>query len=248
MMSNVSIITGAAGGIGRALCTTFASAGYDVIAVDIRAPKSLDGRTTYVELDLNRYCSSPDYRSNANRRLRDAVGGRKIAALVNNAAIQIVKPVESLTADDWTSTLHVNLLAPFLLTQSFLKDLEVAAGAVVNIASIHATLTKPEFVAYATSKAAFVGMTRSMAVELGKRVRVNAICPAAIDTDMLRAGFEGKEHEFRLLEKAHPTGSIGTPDDVAKLAVFLASSNSPFLTGGVYSVDGAIGSRLHDPV
>jgi NAD(P)-dependent dehydrogenase (short-subunit alcohol dehydrogenase family) len=126
--------------------------------------------------------------------------------------------------------------------------LEVAAGAVVNIASIHATLTKPEFVAYATSKAALVGMTRDMAVELGKRVRVNAICPGAIDTDMLRAGFEGKEHEFRLLEKAHPTGSIGTPDDVAKLAVFLASPNNAFFTGGVYSIDGAIGARLHDPV
>lgn len=246
-MANISIITGAAGGIGRALCNAFAGAGYDVIAVDIRAPASLDSRTTCVELDLNRYCSSPDYRSNANGRLRDAVAGRNIAALVNNAAIQIVKPVESLTAEDWTSTLNVNLLAPFLLTQAFLKDLEAAGGAVINIASIHATLTKAEFAAYATSKAALVGMTRSLAVELGKRVRVNAICPAAIDTDMLRAGFEGKEREFRLLEKAHPAGSLGTPDDVAKLAVFLASSGSAFLTGGVYSVDGAIGSRLHDP-
>lgn len=248
MIDNVAIITGAAGGIGCALCAAFTKAGYDVIAVDIRAPEPSCSATAYVEIDLNRYCSSQEYRNMANVKLSDAVNSRNLAALVNNAAIQIVKPVEKLTAEDWTSTLNVNLLAPFLLTQSFLKDLEVAAGAVVNIASIHATLTKPEFVAYATSKAALVGMTRDMAVELGKRVRVNAICPGAIDTDMLRAGFEGKEREPKLLEKAHPTGSIGTPDDVAKLAVFLASSNNAFLTGGVYSIDGAIGARLHDPV
>lgn len=246
-MGRVSIITGATGGIGRALCAAFAEAGYDVIAVDVRAPEPPDGANACLELDLDRYCSSQEYRNMANARLRDAVNNGNLAALVNNAAVQIVKPVEKLTTEDWTSTLNVNVLAPFLLTQALLGELEAGAGAVVNIASIHASLTKPGFSAYATSKAALVGLTRSMAVELGGRVRVNAICPAAIDTDMLRAGFAGKEREFSLLEKAHPAGSIGAPDDVAKLAVFLASSGSAFLTGGVYPIDGAVGSRLHDP-
>jgi NAD(P)-dependent dehydrogenase (short-subunit alcohol dehydrogenase family) len=240
------VVTGAAGGIGRALCEAFRSAGFYVIGLDVAAVG--DWADAGVRVDLNEYVQSPGVRARVLGEISDHKDVRPVHGLINNAAVQILGRIEALTTEDWTKTLNVNLLAPFLLVQQLLPWIAESSGSVVNISSIHATLTKSEFVAYATSKSALVGLTRSMAVELGGRVRVNAICPAAIDTSMLRAGFEGREREFRQLEQAHPVGSLGTPEDVAKVAVFLVTSDSPFLSGGIYSVDGAIGSRLHDPV
>jgi NAD(P)-dependent dehydrogenase (short-subunit alcohol dehydrogenase family) len=84
-------------------------------------------------------------------------------------------------------------------------------------------------------------------VDLGARVRVNAILPAAIDTPMLRAGFRGREPSFAALKRMHPSGTIGTPADVGRLAVFLASEETSFVTGAIWNIDGGISSRLHDP-
>src|SRR3546814_11203245 len=104
----------------------------------------------------------------------------------------ILESADALSRENWRSTLDVNLLAPFLWAQAFLPELEAVQGTVLNISSIHARLTKPNFIAYATSKAALCGMTRAMAVELGARVRVNAIGTEAIDRPTLRGGFDGK--------------------------------------------------------
>jgi NAD(P)-dependent dehydrogenase (short-subunit alcohol dehydrogenase family) len=155
--------------------------------------------------------------------------------------------VDSLTRSDWQSTLDINLVAPFLLTQALLPELERAEGAVVNISSIHAKLTKANFVAYATSKAALSGMTRAMAVDLGARVRVNAIEAAAIDTEMLRAGFASSPAGLDELADYHPSGAIGTPRELAKLCLYLATSESPFLDGATIGLDGGISGRLFDP-
>lgn len=128
-----------------------------------------------------------------------------------------------------------------------LPQLEQARGSVINISSIHARLTKAHFVAYATSKAALSGMTRAMAVDLGGRVRVNAIEPAAIATDMLKAGFAGQPEQFALLEACHPQGRIGTPAEVAALALAIADGELRFLHGACVAMDGGISGRLHDP-
>lgn len=247
-MKKVAIVTGAAGAIGEAICKAFAAAGQQIVAIDVRRPDRLADNTVFVDIDLNRYCSDPGYRDASNVRLRDAVSGRSVAALINNAAVQIVKPAGQLTTDDWGHTLNVNLLAPFLLTQTLLDELTAARGAVVNISSIHALQTKPEFVAYATSKAALNGLTRSLAVDLGGRVRVNSICPAAINTPMLRDGFAGHEEGLDQLAQMHPAGRIGEPQEVAALAVFLASDAAGFITGADIALDGGIGARLRDPL
>jgi len=241
-----AIITGAAGGIGQALCTAFQAAGYYVIGTDRQSCKVPKG--AFVELDLDAYTCRQAIRAEAGKHFARVIGKRPLACLVNNAALQIVRPIEKLTVDDWQKTINVNVIAPFLLTQQLLDRLAAARGSVVNIASIHATLTKREFAAYATSKAALVGLTRSLAVELGSRVRVNAICPAAIGTEMLRAGFTGREKEFARLEAAHPVQSVGNPAEVAALAVMLACPKLKFASGGIYNLDGAIGARLHDPL
>jgi NAD(P)-dependent dehydrogenase (short-subunit alcohol dehydrogenase family) len=201
----------------------------------------------YLQIDLATFCQDDSYRTERIACVIESLPDGKLGALVNNAATQVVSPVEGLSVEDWTSSFHVNVLAPFLLVQGLLPALEAARGNVINICSIHAMLTKSGFAAYATSKAALAALTRSLAVELGGRVKVNSIRPAAISTPMLVDGFADNPAAMTDLLQYHPSGCIGSPEDVAKAALFLAENESPFLTGTELAFDGAISSRLHDP-
>jgi NAD(P)-dependent dehydrogenase (short-subunit alcohol dehydrogenase family) len=245
--NKAAVITGAAGGIGQALVRGFAAAGHAVIATDVVPCPDALPCDTFLQLDLERTVADPQYADECFAALRQALRGRRLAALVNNAAVQILGGVEQLDRSAWQRTLNVNLLAPFVWTQALLPELEQASGAVVNISSIHARLTKPQFVAYATSKAALSGMTRAMAQDLRGRVRVNAIEPAAIATDMLVAGFADRPDLYAQLQAFHPTGRIGRPSEVAELAVWLASDAAAFVHGSCLALDGGIGASLHDP-
>ncbi|MGQ0592622.1 MAG: SDR family NAD(P)-dependent oxidoreductase [Gammaproteobacteria bacterium] len=246
-MAEVALITGAAGGLGQALCRRFGESGYRVIGLD--RVHGAAGCEAFVEADLEALCASPEGLASGLERIRGVIspinnGG--LSVLVNNAACQVLGPVEALSVADWQRSLHVNLLAPFLLTQGLLPELVRARGSVINITSVHAKVTKPGFCCYASSKAALEGMTRSMATELGTRVRVNAIAPGAVATPMLEAGFAGRDEALRQLGEMHPVGRIGLPEEVAECALFLASAG--FINGAVLRVDGGISSRLHDPL
>lgn len=241
------VITGANGGIGATLCATFRAAGYFVVATDRHEAAQLREHDAYQAGDLARFAADPATRADLLDRLRRACAGHGLRVLVNNAAVQRLGPFGALSAEDWRVTLDVNVMAPALLAQGLLPQLEAAGGVVVNISSIHARLTKPAFAAYATSKAALSGLTRAMAVDLGGRVRVNAIAPAAIDTPMLAAGFEHDPAAYAQLAQSHPAGRIGLPGEVAAAALFLASADCAFMTGAVLELDGGIGHRLHDP-
>ncbi len=241
------LITGAGGGIGRALVDVFNEAGYAVIATDRDPQPAGLACAHYLQIDLARLAGDESYAQQQLTTIRALLEGMGLRALVNNAALQILGGADSLTRGDWRSTLDVNLLAPFLLTQGLLPELEAAKGCVVNIGSIHARLTKKNFVAYATSKAALAGMTRALAVDLGARIRVNAIEPAAIETEMLRAGFAGKPDLHAQLERCHPQQRIGQPEEVARLALAMVDGDMDFLHGACVGLDGGIGARLFDP-
>lgn len=242
-----ALITGSAGGIGLALVRTFLDAGYRVIATDIcDQPQDLPC-LHYLQADLERVADDETYACEILAGVRDALQGAGLSVLINNAAVQILGGADGLTRADWRKTLDVNLLAPFLLTQALLPELEMAKGSVVNIGSIHARLTKKDFVAYATSKAALAGMTRALAVDLGSRVRINAIEPAAIETAMLKAGFLGKQELFSQLEGCHPQQRIGEPEEVARLALAITEGGMAFLHGACIGLDGGIAGRLYDP-
>ena len=241
--AQAAVITGAAGAIGQALVAAFESAGYRVIGIDKQGGRDSD---RYINVDLDEFCAFSACRERVVAEIRRRLDGAELKALVNNAAVQLLNGVEQITLEEWRVTLNVNLLAPFLFAQSLLAELERARGSVVNIASVHAFATKPGFVCYATSKAALVGLTRSMAVDLGPRVRVNAICPAAVDTPMLAEGFGGDRLKFDALARIHPIGRIAKPAEVAQLALFLASPNTGFITGSAFALDGGILARLHD--
>ena len=246
------LITGASGGIGRALCAAFRLAGWRVVATDAPERGTPEGSGTegaiWVPCCLAAYVADAGVRDGFRTRVVEALGDASLVALVNNAAVQHCGATPDVVPSEWAATLAVNVSAPFFLVQSFLGLLEKSRGSVVQITSIHASQTKPGFVAYATSKAALAGLTRALAVDLGGRVRVNAIAPAAISTPMLEAGFAGRAESRVELDRFHPAGRIGQPDEVARAAVWLASEDAGFLTGATLAVDGALGVRLHDPV
>jgi NAD(P)-dependent dehydrogenase (short-subunit alcohol dehydrogenase family) len=227
------------------LCAEFAAAGYDVIATDREESGIESGR--FVRADLRGLCGDARQRSEIISAIKAALQDRPLHALVNNAAVQILGGTTEISVSDWHETLNINLVAPFVLAQQLLPELEAAHGSVVNVASIHATATKPGFVCYATSKAALVGMTRAMAVDLGARVRVNALLPAAVATSMLVDGFAGNPEGLAQLAGMHPINRIADQAEIARTAVFLASDAATFITGSALHVDGGIGARLHDP-
>ena len=238
------VITGSAGGIGQALVEAFADEGYYVIGLDRDVSGSADES---LKLDLARLASDESAAESVRESLESALDGRPLGALVNNAALQRLNPVESMTIADFRATLDVNLVAAFALVKLCLPWLETAGGSVVNVGSIHGRLTKPNFTAYATSKGALETLTRALAVELGGRIRINAVSPAAVDTPMLRAGFAGAPEAYDNLAAHHPAGRIARPEEVAELALYLAGDRANFVNGAVVDINGGIGGRLRDP-
>ena len=246
-MKEYVIITGATGGIGQAMVKTFHESGYGIIATDINPSKGELLCDYFITADLQKTVEDEQYANEIFTQIREYLNGSPLVALINNAALQILGSCDKLSRTDWNTSLNVNLLAPFFWTQAFLAELEDAKGSVVNISSIHAKLTKANFSAYAVSKAALSSLTRSMALELGGRIRINGIEPAAINTDMLRAGFRWDEDGFNQLEQFHPTKSIGQPDEVGKLAIMLIGRKLQFMNGTCVALDGGVGGRLYDP-
>ena len=242
-MSKNVFISGVLGGIGSAMAKAFRSNGFYVYGVDMREDFQ-NQCDRFVRFDIHQFVKDAAYRIRFTQIFDDLIP--KLDVLINNAAVQRLDRLENIKLEDWQETLNVNLTGPMLLSKLFLNRLEQNRGCIINIGSIHQQLTKPGFVSYATSKSALVGLTKSMAVDLEGRVRVNAISPAAIETEMLKAGFDHDEKAIEELRKIHPVQRIGYPDDVAKLALFLASENIGFVHGANFHLDGGISSVLKD--
>ena len=243
-----AVITGACGDIGQALVRTFHANGYLVIATDILAPIESLPYTHFIQTDLKKTVTDETYAAKVYQQIKDYLPEKKLNALVNNAAVQILGSCSQLSRDDWHTTMEVNLFAPFFMAQALFPELEAGDGAIVNISSIHATLSKPNFVAYATSKAALSSLTRNMAIDIKSAVRVNAIEPAAVSTGMLRAGLAGTKSKLKDLENLHPIDRIATTNEIARVAVFLCSEAASFVHGTCIEVSGGIHNCLLDPI
>jgi NAD(P)-dependent dehydrogenase (short-subunit alcohol dehydrogenase family) len=239
-MNKTVLITGSGRGIGRATAALFRKKGWHVIGID-----KLSGAVP-VDLFLRTDLARPE----AANVVKSFITKNRIArldALVNNAAVQTVKPFATVTRVDWHTSFAVNAETPFFLAQALLPELRKARGSIVNVASIHAHLTKKHFSLYAATKGALVTLTKALAVELAPLVRVNAILPAATDTPMLRTGFKNNLKGYKQLGDLHPMKRIATPGEVAELIWFLAAETSGFITGSAFSIDGGIGACLLDP-
>lgn len=174
------------------------------------------------------------------------IAKQPVALITGAAGGQIAKPSGQLTAADWQQAVGVNLLSPFWLAMAFKAEFAAYRGSFLAISSIHEKLTKPAFVACATSKAALSRIVRAMAVELGGDVRCNAICPAAIGTPMLGGGFEGRPEALADLEQYRPVGLFGQPEEVAQAALSACFDGAGFLNGACLDLSGGISARLRD--
>ncbi|AKK29305.1 SDR family NAD(P)-dependent oxidoreductase [Mycobacterium sp. EPa45] len=236
MSGPIALVTGAAGGIGRAIVTALADAGWTVVASDLPEAGEIPGAARTMPADLRA--------RTACRALVDAVVAdfSRLDLLVNNAATMTVVAPTPATMDLWWRDIDVNLSSPLWLTQAAAPALRAACGQVVNICSISGLRGEPGFSAYAASKAGLLGMTRSLARELAPAVRVNAVAPGPTDTEQLHRDAEFRGVSLAQLHREYsaeiPIGRLIQPGEVAGVVRFLAGARS--FTGECVQVNGGM--------
>jgi NAD(P)-dependent dehydrogenase (short-subunit alcohol dehydrogenase family) len=238
LKDKVAIVTGAARGIGLACAKRFLTEGAKVILADIdesegtAAAKALGMSAHFVRCDVG---SAKEVA--ALIAAAENFGGVDI--LVNNAGIVHGADFLDLAEVDFERVLRVNLKGAFLVAQAAAKKMaHKKRGAIVNIASINSQVAIPNQIPYSVSKGGLLQLTRAMALSLAKHgIRVNAIGPGSIMTDLLKAVGSDKEAKRRILSRT-PLGRIGTPEEVAGVAAFLASDDASYITGEIIYVDG----------
>ena len=234
----VAIVTGAAGGVGRATVELLTARGARVVAEDLDpAVEALEGDGVAA---LHGDVADPDTARRAVAMARERFGALDV--LVNNAARFLLKPTLDTTDDDWDELLRVNVRGAFLHCRETLPSLsEPGNGRIVNVASISGTIGLPGQTAYCSTKGALVQLTRQLAIEHAPRVRVNAVAPGAIDTgfmDEALAGAPDRDAQLEAIAATHPLGRLARPEEIAEVIAFLASPRSSIITGAILMADG----------
>jgi NAD(P)-dependent dehydrogenase (short-subunit alcohol dehydrogenase family) len=237
-MKKVAVITGAAGGIGSAAAEVFSKEKWYVIGVDKKKRKSI-----YIDYFIKGDVSCEE----DSKRIFSDISKKvnKIDSLINNAAIQICKPILQISPEEWDYVMRNNVKSVYLSTANAFSALKKAKGSIVNVSSVHAIATSANMSVYAASKGAIVSFTRALAIELAKdKIRVNAILPGAVDTPMLREHIS--RGKLTQLKKRHLFGKIAKPEEIAESIFFLADNRrASFLTGETLVADGGVLARLN---
>ncbi len=250
LAGKVALITGGASGIGRAICRRFAEAGASVMIADVTTTVREGGVPTHEMLSAEGFPvafvqTDVADESQAERAVAETVARfGSLDILVNDAAIGVGKPLLDTSLEEWNRVFAVNLTGVFLMCRAAVRHmlgqpggLDDVRGRIVNISSQHGMICAPEDIAYGASKSGVVYVTRQIAVDYAKQgVVCNAVAPGKILT-----GKTGRAVEGKWLDYSHsrtPMPRLGTPDDVAKAALFLASDAASYMTGVNLMVDG----------
>ena len=245
------VITGAGSGIGRACALEFAKAGAHVVVADINLQTAQEtvalisvgsGKAIAFQVDVSKPASVNDLVDQILKQFSS------IHTLVNNAAIQINKTAEDTSFEEWNLQLSVNLGGVFLCSKYLLPHLRKTRGSIVNMSSVNGFFVEPTCAGYCATKAAIIGLTKAMAIDHGKEgIRVNCICPGYIDAGLAEGYFQSQPDPAKARAEAgklHALWRIGRPEEVGRVAVFLASDDASFVTGASMVVDGGFGSGL----
>ena len=241
LTGKVALVTGGRSGIGKAIAQKLQNLGASVFT----AQRGLDADFPSFQADLADATA-------ANTIIDELITQTgQLDILVNNAGEMFERTISETTLADWQHMMMVNITKPFLLIQAALPYLKRVKGSIINIGSIEGLGANPHHTAYATTKAALHGLTRSVAVDLGSDgISCNAIAPGWIDTDLNNdfiAAMDDPDAFRKDIANIHPAGRTGTPQDVAALAAFLASDESRFITGQTYIIDGGRTVKLSLP-
>ena len=230
--TKTAIVTGASGGIGRAIAAELRRDGFLVFGMDVEAPNDVDWH--HIHTDVSDEAS-------VNAAIEKIVSTvASIEVLINNAAVSIMGSLSDTPMEHFDRQFAINVRGPFLVAQKVVPYMPAGAR-IINLASELAYLGRADFSAYCASKGAILSMTRSWARELAPRILVNAVAPGPVDTPLLQ--FDQLTDEQKDLELQNPLGRIGHPDEVAHAVSFLAGEKSSLITGQCISVDA--GAAMH---
>ncbi len=234
----IALVTGGASGIGEAVSRTFTSAGASVVILDVdseraaRLSSELAGSRSIA-------CDITD-----EKAVSEAFAGiGKLDVLVNNAGIGLVGGIEETNLSDFDRLMRVNVTGMFLVSRAAVPLLAASRGAMVNIGSVAGLIGVKKRFAYCATKGAVVSMTRQLAVDYPTQFRVNCICPGTVDTPFVEAYLE-KYHKHEKdkvrgeLNQRQPIGRLGQPQEIADLALYLASDAAGFVQGSIIAIDG----------
>jgi glucose 1-dehydrogenase len=246
LQGKTALVTGSSQGIGRAIAVRFAQEGADVVINYNRSPGGAQEALREVEaagrqgLIVQANLAST---ADVQRLVATAVEHfGKLDILVNNAGIETHAPFWQVTEEDYDRVLNVNLKGVFFTTQAMVRHLMQSKrhGKIINISSVHEELPFPNFAAYCASKGGLKMLTRNLSVELGPLgITINSIAPGAVETP-INTNLLNDQKKLGTLLAQIPLSRLGKPEDVAGLAVFLASSDADYVTGSTYFVDGGL--------
>lgn len=247
MTTHVTLVTGGAQGIGKAITKQFLAQGHHVVIADwdaeageeTRAEFAALGGIDFVHADVSH---EPEVMVLA-RRIEEQFG--RLDNLINNAAVTCTKPLTELTLEDWSWVLSVNLSAPWLLAKHLSPLLARTSGSIINITSTRAHMSEANTEAYSASKGGLLALTHALAISLGPQVRVNSISPGWIEVSEWKK--QRNRHPARLSQQdhlQHPAGRVGKPEDVAAMAAYLCSDQARFITGQDFVVDGGMSKKM----
>ena len=239
----VALVTGASGGIGKAIAQKFIDNGYFVVGQYNSGRKSIDdftkqlklqGKSDYffsIKADLSKTQDIEDMMENVLKSFKS------IDVLVNNAGVSLTKLITDTTLIEWDKVFDVNVKSAYLITNKVLKGMiSKQYGKIINVSSMWGLVGSSMEVCYSASKASLIGFTKALAKEVGpSNINVNCVCPGVIDTPM---NAHLTQEDLSDIASETPLNRIGTPEEVADLVYFLGSEQSKFITGQVISCDG----------